>query len=185
MVVTASPRPLAILFKQMLDGDVRKLAAESNDAATGGGARDLRFPDAPFRVVLDRFFPRVITVSQNGGVVRSGRLVWHHNSKTDVYDVECWPPTDARPTEARIAKIHGLPPLLQCPEPHPGDPVFIILTLDSTGDFRSDYARESELASRWRAEIASPICRSLLLARSGRAACGWYLIPENVEYIHE
>ena len=185
MVVTAPPRPLAIVFKQMLDGDVRKLAAESNDSPTGGGARDLRFPDAPFRAVLDRFFPKVTSVSHNGGEVRSGRLVWHHDNKTDVYDVECWPPTDARPTECRIARIHGLPPLLQCPEPQFGDPVFIILTLDSTGDFRADYARESELASRWRTEIASPIRRSLDSARTGRAACGWYLIPENLEYLHE
>lgn len=181
----ARPEPVAIVFKQMLDGDVRKLAAESNDAPTGGGARDLRFPDAPFRKVLNRFFPRVISASQNGGEVRSGRLTWHHDNKTDVYDVEFWPPTDARPTESRIARIHGLPPLLRCPDPRIGDPVFIILTLDSTEDFRADYARASELASRWRSEIASPILRSLHSARSGRAGCGWYLIPEDMEYLHE
>ena len=183
--MSPAPLPVAVLFKQVLDGDVRKLAAESNDSPTGGGARDLRFPETPFRSVLNRFFPVVKTVSHNGREVRSGRLVWHHDNRTDVYEVECWPPTDSRPTEARIARIHGLPPLLQVLEPRDEDPVFIVLTLDSTSDFRADYARVSDLASRWRDEISSPIRRSLLHARTGRAACGWYLIQQNSEYLHE
>jgi hypothetical protein len=34
-----------ILYKEIVEGDLRKFRAESNDAATGGGARDLRFRD--------------------------------------------------------------------------------------------------------------------------------------------
>ncbi len=183
--MTAHPRPIAIVFKQLLEGDLRKLAAESNDSPTGGGARDLRFPDEAFRPILNRFFPDIRSVSQNGGEVRVGRLVWHHDFRTDEYEVELWPPTNARPTEARIARIHDLPPLLRAPDPKENDPVFVILTLDSTGDFRADYARLSDLESQWRIEISSPIRRSLLRARSGRAACGWYLVQQHQEYLHE
>lgn len=46
-----------ILFHEIADGDVRKFNAESNDADTGGGARDLRF-SLRFEAVLDRFFPQ-------------------------------------------------------------------------------------------------------------------------------
>lgn len=42
MTNTAS-RVSRILFKEIVDGDVRKIHADSNDSDTGGGARDFRF----------------------------------------------------------------------------------------------------------------------------------------------
>lgn len=49
-----------ILFHEIADGDVRKFNAESNDADTGGGARDLRF-SLRFEAVLDRLGVRTIS----------------------------------------------------------------------------------------------------------------------------
>ena len=35
-----------VIYKKIVDGDLRKFAATSNDQPTGGGARDLRFSPA-------------------------------------------------------------------------------------------------------------------------------------------
>ena len=35
-----------VVYKKIVDGDLRKFSATSNDTQTGGGARDLRFSPA-------------------------------------------------------------------------------------------------------------------------------------------
>ena len=35
-----------IIYKKIVDGDLRKFSATSNDQPSGGGARDLRFSPA-------------------------------------------------------------------------------------------------------------------------------------------
>lgn len=178
------PRPIAVVFKEILEGDLRKLAAESNDSPSGGGARDLRIPYEPFLPILRLFFPDVIDTSKNGGEVRRGRLDWPHDDIVESYDVDLWPPTDARPSEGRIARIHDLPPLHQCPEASETDPVFIVLTLDDTGSFRADFAQVSDLHSQWHHDVAGPILRSLDAAPAGKAACGYINFRSDTEYLH-
>ena len=51
-------RVILVVFKQLVEGDLRKFKAESNDADTGGGARDLRFrPYDRFDGAFERLFP--------------------------------------------------------------------------------------------------------------------------------
>jgi hypothetical protein len=47
-----------IVYYEIVEGDFRKFQAVSNDAPTGGGARDLRFRQyEKFLEVLKRLFP--------------------------------------------------------------------------------------------------------------------------------
>ena len=44
MADNSSRQPVArILYREITEGDLRKVLAKSNDSDTGGGARDLRF----------------------------------------------------------------------------------------------------------------------------------------------
>jgi len=187
MPVTEPKRTaVAVVFKQVMDGDVRKLAAQSNDSPTGGGARDLRFPMVPFQGPLTKFFPNVVGHSANGGPVRQGTMVWVIDSRNQQkYNVELHPPTNARPREIRIARIHDLDPMQHCPTPTDSDPVFLFLTLDTSSTFRCDFARLSDLSRDWHPEIAQLVRRSLVAMRGKNAACGFKDFQTETEYVHE
>ena len=111
-----------ILLHEIVDGDIRKFNAESNDADTGGGARDLRFP-IRFEPVLDRLFPTQITKEGRksyrlGDFVykdRDGRMHVQHDIH---YDFQ---PTNARPNEVRICQLSKVPFFRDVPVPQPGD----------------------------------------------------------------
>lgn len=96
--------PVLTVFRQVLPGDVRKLRAESNDADTGGGARDLRFRGQPVVRQLLRMFTQP---TAERGVMR-GRIHWATNPGTGHADVELWRPTQARPNEVRLNTIHRI-----------------------------------------------------------------------------
>jgi hypothetical protein len=180
-----SPKALAVIFKQIREGDIRKIAAESNDAPTGGGAQDLRFPALPFANVFGLYFPNVVRYSENGGEIRRGTMVWRNKNAIDnQYKVELHPPTNARPREARIARIDDLPPMQACPDPSELDPVFVIFTLDGNGTFRCDFARVSDLHASWHHEVSSPILRSLEAIRGKKSACGFIDFKNGREYLH-
>jgi len=83
MVLTKPPMPSTIavagvkriVYKEIVEGDFRKFKAESNDADTGGGARDLRFrPHDEFAKVFRELFPRSQQKTRKrDGKNRSGR----------------------------------------------------------------------------------------------------------------
>ena len=77
-------------------GDVRKLANESADASSGGGARDLRQNAEEFQDMLcEGIFTELSTkTSSNGTVYKAPGL-----------DLHFFPPTDARPNETRMSRI--------------------------------------------------------------------------------
>lgn len=88
-----------VVYKEILPGDFRKFKAASNDATTGGGARDLRFnPGAVFEHVFSRMF----TLDESTGIMK-GEFHWSGLLNTAV---EIYPPTTARPGEIRISKVH-------------------------------------------------------------------------------
>ena len=46
-----------IIYKKIVDGDLRKFSATSNDQPSGGGARDLRFsPAGEFMAAFEKMF---------------------------------------------------------------------------------------------------------------------------------
>jgi hypothetical protein len=99
-------RPVLVFFQEVKPGDIRKQQAASNDARSGGGARDLRIrPAAVFARVLSSLFP--VSTDEEG--VFLGRVHWYADRGTIHHaEVEFWRPTDARPGEARVGRIHTI-----------------------------------------------------------------------------
>ncbi len=105
-----------ILYKELVEGDLRKLRAESNDADTGGGARDFRF--GSYRTllpVIKAMFPRTAQEDRkrNGVVTQidvfKGTFYWKSATGVESKEAVFEPPTDARPSEGRIARVHEYP----------------------------------------------------------------------------
>lgn len=103
-----------ILYKEIVEGDVRKIHAQSNDSDSGGGARDFRFGSYSELVpIITLMFPnRVKEMRKRGGAsvtidVFQGQFSWHNaqgnlERKVSIFE----PPTDVRPSEGRIARVH-------------------------------------------------------------------------------
>ena len=94
----------AVFFKAVEPGDIKKHQNESNIAASGGGARDLRVPKS-FQSRLERFFPDPSPGERAG--VRQGVIRWRDPANAERQTVvQLWPPTQARPGEIRIGRIN-------------------------------------------------------------------------------
>ena len=147
-------------FHEITPGDRRKFEARSNDSTTGGGARDLRFPNDAFGPLMQRMFPHATgRTTRNDGQITEGGLRWIDETGAEQMDnVEYWPPTDARPTEGRLARIHEIVGLRER-LPAPGeDRVFLILAQDSNDRVFAEFVRESELHDpAFERAVADPI----------------------------
>ena len=84
-------------------------------------------------------FPEVANV--HGRPIRRGHLVWDNaNGPRQAQVVEYWPPTDARPIEGRLARIHEIELLRNPPDPG-GGYLILMLVLDDANDVRAFYMR--------------------------------------------
>ena len=96
--------PVLLYFQEIRPGDVKKYQERSNEnPQSGGGARDLRVP-LDYQSVLAQMFPRPGSDSD----VHKGVIHWDGPEEAGSAEIELWPPTDARPTELRIARIHDI-----------------------------------------------------------------------------
>jgi hypothetical protein len=101
-----------IVFRQILDGDRLKFIAQSNITDSGGGARDLRFRRwDKMEKILRQLFPGSKTEKRRRGSsdaleVFTGRLHWMKGGKEQSREALLEPPTDARPNEVRITRVH-------------------------------------------------------------------------------
>lgn len=127
MQVDKAPERIAqAIYKEIKEGDFRKGAAESNDADTGGGARDLRFGGYEhFKEIFRDFLPgrRIEERRRNKQPVQieilTGTGHWIEPNKPGKnlpesqrvrsFDVEFEEPTTARPTEGRLTRINKYP----------------------------------------------------------------------------
>jgi len=133
-------------FQEVVDGDVRKLLAESNDSDSGGGARDLRMPQAFWGALLP-FFPEKIECGQEAIIYSSPK-----GMRTDSHTIKLHLPTISRPTEIRIGKIHEIDGWTLSAEEYNslkkvGDSVYFLLTLDVKGRSWAQLAKHSSLAA--------------------------------------
>jgi hypothetical protein len=189
-----------VVYKQLLPGDYRKLEARSNDSATGGGARDLRFPFGAFDDVFRRLLPRQCTKLRRRGARRDEVELRTGPVYLDVVDVEgnvvdsraeemVWePPTDPRPTEGRIAKVHASAAtveLLAARDPTRGE-AFALFVQDDHGQLRVHWAFEEDLRTgKWASAVATPILQHLDERRSKtRAVQGYIDFTQNFWYPH-
>ncbi len=116
-MASAAGQVARILYKELVEGDLRKLQAKSNDADTGGGARDFRFRSFDTLLpVIKQMFPQTVQEMRrrkNQPIlvdIFKGRVSWY-DANQNVVSKEAYmePPTSARPGEGRIARIHEYP----------------------------------------------------------------------------
>ncbi|PRE19360.1 hypothetical protein [Burkholderia multivorans] len=106
-----------ILYKELREGDLRKLQAKANDSDSGGGARDFRFRSFDTLLpVIKKMFPDNVRVKRRRNKqtvlvdIFKGNFSWY-DANQNVVSKEAYmePPTSARPGEGRIARIHEYP----------------------------------------------------------------------------
>lgn len=162
-----------ILYKEIVQGDLRKIHAVSNDAETGGGARDFRFGSyQSIAATVMQMFPKpVIESRRRNGVlvpttIYSGFFYWR-DQRGNVFQQNSYfePPTDARPSEGRITRVHEQPCLSTAlmPTPALGNRIFLLLIqlLDST--VWPYYAEEQTLrtAGLWDPRVADRMLKCI------------------------
>lgn len=141
---------LRIVFREVLSGDRRKFEAKSNDASTGGGARDFRF--SPYDK-FDGIFERMLTGRRSEMRTRDRKKISEEiytssvnvekaNGLVITKTIEFEPPTTARPNEGRLTRLNHYG--LEVPNNNEGR---ILLLLYQTGDTRLwlNFATENQL----------------------------------------
>lgn len=193
-MTTTEPRVALVVYKEIVDGDMRKLLAESNDAKTGGGARDLRLPAKAFRPVMHQIFTKD-GVGRGGKAIKIAEILYlDADDRPHKTQLEYWPPTPSRPSEDRIARIHASPALGgQLPRTDLGR-VFVLFIKFSDGTVRCLYAYEDELRDPtiWARELSSTVLGCLASAdlRNGNRptntvpAQGYYNFSTGQGYCH-
>lgn len=175
-----------ILYKEIVPGDLRKILAQSNDADTGGGARDFRFGSYDLLLpVIKQMFPNMIKENRkrNGSVIQidvfQGKFFWH-NASNQVVSKDSFfePPTDARPSEGRIARVHeyGCFDTSRVPSGGAGNRVLLLLIQLTDGSVWPYYAEEKTLRTPgvWDPVVAKEILDCLDAVRpSNRAVIGY------------
>lgn len=147
-----------VIYKKIVDGDLSKFTATSNITQSGGGARDLRFNPSV------EFFPAFQRMFRQSGSTLKGYFSWANEPDTEV---EVHPPTNARPNEIRIGKIHECFP--QSVIPNDATDCILLIVLDGSGKvfpyFTSQY---SLMHDNWHPEIKEPILAGLNAQRNSK-----------------
>lgn len=148
MAAGGKPRGVVrVYFQEITAGDRRKIEGKSNDAQTGGGARDLRFPYVKLRGFFERMFPKTHTAKRDEEelTIHHGTVSWVDNAgKSRVSPIEFWPPTNARPAEGRLGRVNQLGNLQDLPPTSEGR-LFVTLTELKTGEIRVRHVSEKVL----------------------------------------
>jgi hypothetical protein len=165
-------RWLRFVYKRIVAGDIRKLSAESADAGTGGGARDLRFnPAEKFWPVFERMFSAAATKKY-----LDARLIWDGEITT----TEVYPPTSARPNEARITRVNACCPAKLIP---PDNEVFIfILIQGEDGVHASFMTKQQVLDNRFSLELENVLIRAIEYSETTKVPVGFSDLENHVQY---
>lgn len=173
-----------IIYKEIKPGDLRKFRAESNDATTGGGARDLRFrPHERFDPIFERMFPDTVTERRKS--VRVGTVHWHDGKHQQRREAKYWPPTEARPGEGRWAKVHLFPPF-QAEMPDDQGRLVILLIQNSKDEVWLRIETEMELRSPdWDQRVVNAIFECIdSQPREDRSAQGYIDFTRGKRFCH-
>lgn len=161
-----------ILYKELVEGDLRKLQAQANDSDSGGGARDFRFRSFDKLLPIIRMlFPEIENVerrrNRRPSIVEryKGTFYWHDahgNVQSKAGYME--PPTSARPGEGRIPCVHEYP----CFDASQitlgvGNRALLLLIQLKDGTVWPYYAQEASLreTGRWDATVARELLSCL------------------------
>lgn len=182
-------RPVLLVYKEIVDGDLRKLTAASNNSQTGGGARDLRLPWRTFRPVMHRIFSKV-KPARGGKTIRVANVTYiDADDELCTTELEYWPPTETRKSEDRISRVHASPALGgRLPATDQGR-VFVLFTMFSNDVVRCDYAYENDLKRKnvWAPEVSTQIlsCMTSAASHKGkRTVQGYYDFITGTGFCH-
>lgn len=142
-----------IIYKEIVEGDRRKFEAQSNDAPTGGGARDLRFsPYATFQPIFERLLP-----NRDINGISSGQLYWRDGEQEKSSQAFFHPPTNARPNEGRLGNVDKCLPTNSLPPSTSGIAILLLIQRDDNrvwAQFTTDQSLES---GAWHQSVSSTI----------------------------
>lgn len=163
-----SSRPLEpslLVYREILEGDLRKLQATSNDDPdAGGGARDLRFDWKAFRPVMHRIFSKEAS-GRGGKTIRTAIISYvDSDGAARKTTMAYWPPTEKRPWEDRVSRIHASPALRPDLLLTNLGRVFVTFTLFMDGTVRCDYAYEHDFRDE---DVWAPTVRDIVLGCLG------------------
>lgn len=182
-------RPVLLVYKEIVSGDIRKLQAESNDSKTGGGARDLRLPAKTFRPIMQQIFTKD-EIGRGGRDVKIADVVYLDiNDAPRTTQIEYWPATHARPSEDRIAKVHASPALGgKMPLTNKGR-VFVLFIKFDDGTVRCTYGYEDDLKKKgiWAQEVSTAILSCVASSELGggtRTVQGYYNFTDATGFCH-
>lgn len=182
-----------LVFKEITEGDRRKILAESNDSDTGGGARDFRFGDySRFAPILEQMFPNKAVEQRRRGkekkdiTIHKGHFHWEENGVANSKESCFEPPTSARPSEGRITKVHEYPCFDVSKIPHGGEGnrVVLLLIQRMDGTVWPYFADERSLTNDpWDSRVADEILRCIHATRAeGRAVIGYMDFTKSEKY---
>lgn len=179
-----------IVYKEVPEGDWRKFRAQSNNAASGGGARDLRFrPYDEFAKIFALLFPQARSeLRRRGGKkvgvkVYWGTLHWTRGGTDGSREARFEPPTDSRPYEGRVPVIYKYPPFKLVPTTNEGRIVVMLVQRNDDTVWPEFVTEQSLRSGAWEASISAPILRSLDAPRSARQVARGYIdLVRNVAY---
>ncbi len=159
-----------VIYKRIVEGDLSKFTATSNITQTGGGARDLRFsPAAEFFPVFQRMF------NQDADGVLRGQFSWANHAPTET---EIHPPTNSRPNEVRIGRIHECFP--QEVIPTDSRDCILLIVLDNIGRVSPYFTSLHSLRyDNWHPAIKDPIIEGLNAPRNSKITAMGYVDIEN------
>lgn len=157
-----------MLFKELLDGDYRKIEASANeDPEEGGGARDLRFNYEAFNDFVGQMLTGRETVDREGGdTIYVGEVEYAPGNKGELV----WEPAYNARNEGRLRRVHQSPAFRVAPDIR-NESVFVLIVQMSEGPLRIHYVRESDLRdgrSGLDPQIAHTIANCLDETRSNR-----------------
>lgn len=157
-----------VLCREIREPEIKIINASSNDAPTGGGARDLRFT-LDYAPCLDRFFPSKITY-ERGKPYRIG--CFEHCYKDGTRRCEnlkyAFRPTDSRPNEVRIAQINKADLFHDVPEIGSGDGMlFIAFIRNAEGIPQVQYLTERQIEDPSSNSVIASAMREAIDSRRG------------------
>lgn len=188
-----------VLYKEIKAGDRRKFIARSNDEpADGGGARDLRFSGLDeLRPVIEAMFPTPDSVKRkrkmgqeklirHGGTFkwREGEAAVNSQPKSEPAFME--PPTNARPNEWRLTRVHAYSVFQAKGIPEEGENGRVLLLLVQTKDGAvwPHFTTERSLKEGpWNKKVSKALLDCIRAKRpKNRAVIGYIDFENNTGY---
>lgn len=194
--------PARMLLREILPGDRRKFLARSNDAPSGGGARDLRIrPGDAFAPFMARMFPdtepvkRKLKSASPAGTARVGTMHWFVTMSDGQVEersakVTAWESTDSRKGELRLATVHryGLAEQLEAISPtlkshDRPQRVLLLLIQNKNNRIYPQFVTEAYFTDEaWEENVRAFLDRCLRAAKGRSAACGWIDFEDGTSF---